>query len=49
MARANKDAAEMDGHQFPKGFNFSDLKSIISAMEESQTDINVSHAMFGCT
>lgn len=51
MAKAKKDVTEMDGNQFPKGFNFADLKSIISVMEESQTEINVSHWTFGieCT
>lgn len=46
MAKAKKDAVEMDGNQFPEGFNFADLKSIISEMEDSKTDINVSHLTF---
>jgi hypothetical protein len=39
-------AQSMDKDHFPPGFSFADLKSIISEMEESNTEINVSMRQF---
>lgn len=46
MAKAKKDSVSTDENQFPEGVNFADLKSIISEMEDSPTEIFVSNLIF---
>lgn len=42
MARQTSSSSVESENEFPKGFNFADLKTMINAIEEVQADFHVS-------